>query len=82
MHITHKKKFERKTYKFCWKNLEKVHHNPYLGMELADDLQWTQHIRNTSRKVNRMLVLLRWNLYEEAISIKKPSRPVHRMSRS
>ena len=63
MHITHKKNFERKTYKLCGKNLEKVEHHPYFGLELAVDLKRNQHIRNTSRKANRMLGLLRRNLY-------------------
>ena len=58
MQITHKK-----TYKVCGKNLEKVEHHPYLGVELADDLKWNQHLRNTSRKANRMLGLLHLNLY-------------------
>ena len=58
MHITYKKNFEHKTYKLCGKNLEKVEHHPYLGVELADDLKWNQHIRNTSRKANRMPGLL------------------------
>ena len=47
MHITHKENFERKFYKLCGKNLEKVEHQPYFEVELADDLKWHQHIRKT-----------------------------------
>ena len=63
MHITLKKNFERKNYKFCGKNMKKVEHHLYLGVELVDDLKWNQHIRNISGETNRMLGLLRWNLY-------------------
>ena len=38
-HITHNKNFERKTNELCEKILEKVEHQLYLGVELADDLK-------------------------------------------
>ena len=76
MHITQKRTFERKTYKLCWKNLEKVAHHPYLGMELADDLKCNQHIRNTSCKANRMLGLFRRNLYRCREKVKETAYTV------
>ena len=43
--------------------LEEVKHHPYLGVELSKDLSWSTHIDQTSSKANRMLGLLRRNIY-------------------
>ena len=30
----------------CGHSLENVQHNPYLGVEIASDLNWKNHINN------------------------------------
>ena len=39
-----------------------MNHHPYLGVELADDLNWGHHIKNIVPKAQRTLNLLRRNL--------------------
>ena len=64
MHVTHKRIFTTTKYRLCDKELEKVDHHPSLGVELSKNLKWNQHVHNTSCKANRMLGLLRRNLYK------------------
>jgi len=35
--------------------LEQVQSNPFLGLEISQDLIWNEHINNTSRKVSSTL---------------------------
>ena len=42
--------------------LETRSHNPYLGVEIQDDLKWTKHINQSTAKANRNLVFMRRNL--------------------
>jgi hypothetical protein len=39
-----------------------VQNNPYLGLQISDDLKWTTHITNVTKKANSTLCFLRRNL--------------------
>jgi hypothetical protein len=42
--------------------LEQVPSNPYLGLQIAEDLKWKEHINNTCKKASSTLGFLRRNL--------------------
>jgi hypothetical protein len=42
--------------------LQQVQNNPYLGLQISDDLKWTAHITNVTKKANSTLGFLRRNL--------------------
>ena len=42
--------------------LEQVKENPYLGVQLSEDLKWSPHINKLATKANRSLAFLRRNL--------------------
>jgi hypothetical protein len=42
--------------------LEEVQDNPYLGLQISNDLKWSMHINNISKKANATLGFLRRNL--------------------
>ena len=42
--------------------LQQVSTNPYLGITLSEDLQWSTHIQNIDKKSNSTLGFLRHNL--------------------
>jgi hypothetical protein len=42
--------------------MEQVPSNPYLGLQIAEDLKWKEHIHNTCRKASSTLGFLRRNL--------------------
>ena len=42
--------------------LEQVQRNPYLGLNISDDLKWTSHIRKTTIKASCTLGFMRRNL--------------------
>ncbi|XP_071161129.1 uncharacterized protein [Mytilus edulis] len=42
--------------------LQQVQHNPYLGLQISEDLKWTTHISNVAKKANSTLGFLRRNL--------------------
>ena len=42
--------------------LEQVQNNPYLGLQISDDLKWNTHIGNVAKKANSTLGFLRRNL--------------------
>ena len=42
--------------------LQQVQNNPYLGLQISDDLKWTTHITNVAKKANSTLGFLRRNL--------------------
>ena len=41
---------------------ESVRENPYLGLQISDDLKWSKHIRQTANKASIALGMLRRNL--------------------
>jgi hypothetical protein len=51
--------------------LETVHHYPYLGVELSEDLGWEIHINKVPSKANRTLGFLRRNIYRCPHDIKE-----------
>jgi hypothetical protein len=42
--------------------LQQVQNNPYLGLQISEDLKWTTHITNVAKKANSTLGFLRRNL--------------------
>ena len=60
--ITRQRKYLSTKYKINGSQLQ-VSHHPYLGVELSSDLTWKPHICNITSKANRILNLLRRNLY-------------------
>jgi hypothetical protein len=42
--------------------LQQVQNNPYLGLQISEDLKWTTHIANVAKKTNSTLGFLRRNL--------------------
>ena len=42
--------------------LQQVQNNPYLGLQISEDLKWTTHIANVTKKANSTLGFLRRNL--------------------
>ena len=42
--------------------LQQVQNNPYLGLQISEDLKWTTHITNVAKKANSTLCFLRRNL--------------------
>ena len=42
--------------------LQQVQNNPYLGLQISEDLKWTTHITNVAKKANSTLGFLRINL--------------------
>ena len=63
MRISHKRKPIQVNYRLGNTILEEVKHNPYLGVELSKDLSWATHIDQITSKANKMLGLLKRNLY-------------------
>ena len=62
LHITNRRKKREHTYSMNGIDLDTRSHNPYLGVELQDDLKWTKHIEQATTKANRNLGFLRRNL--------------------
>ena len=46
----------------CGHSLENVQHNSYLGVKIASDLNWKNHINNITAKANKSLGFIRRNL--------------------
>ena len=64
-YILHKTKKRRRvinTYLMNGIRLQSQTHNPYLGVELQDDLKWDTHITNATSKENKCPGFLRRNL--------------------
>ena len=62
LRISKKRKIIDYTYDMCGHSLENVQHNPYLGVEIASDLNWKSHINNITAKANKSLGFIRRNL--------------------
>lgn len=62
MHIAPKRLRHIHMYSLCGHVLETVRDNPYLGLQISDDLNWRNHISNTISKASTVLGLLRRNL--------------------
>ena len=81
MRITHKRKPIITNYHMDNITLKEVSHHPYLGVELSSDLKWSTHINNISTKANKILGLLKRNIYHcdthtKAIAYKSLVRPI------
>ncbi len=53
----------RNTYNFCGQQLETVDSHPYLGVCLNNTLTWSNHIDEVCKKAQRVLGLVRRNLW-------------------
>ena len=51
--------------------LERVKSNPYLGIQISEDLKWKEHINNTCKKASSTLGFLRRNLQHCPIECRK-----------
>ena len=51
--------------------LQEVQDNPYLGLQISNDLKWSMHINNISKKANATLGFLRKNLRNVPETCKK-----------
>ena len=51
--------------------LERVKNYPYLGVTISDNLSWSDHIHKVICKINRTLGLLRRNLWNCKLEVKK-----------
>lgn len=71
MHITHKRKPCQTTYSMNGNPLETVKTHTYLGVEINNKLNWVNHIENATSKANKVLGLLRRNLYSCSPSVKE-----------
>ena len=60
--VTRKKNPVKYTYSIGGAPLKQVAHHPYLGVELAADLSWGEHIKNVVPRAQRTLNFLRRNL--------------------
>ena len=60
--ITRKKTPVTAEYSMLGTKLKHYDHHPYLGVEIAQDLDWGEHIKATTTKAHRSLKLLRRNL--------------------
>ena len=50
------------SYNMMGQNLETVHHYPYLGVELSEDMNWDHQISKITSKADRTLGFIRRNL--------------------
>ena len=71
MSIHRSKKPLTKFYQLNGHILQKVSENPYLGLIIRDDLQWSSHIAKTCSKANSTLGFIRRNLRNVNSSFKQ-----------
>ena len=62
MHISPKRHKSAHMYSLSGQILESVSDNPYLGLQIFDDLKWNKHIRITVNKASIAQGMLRRNL--------------------
>ena len=79
MHVTHKRNALLMTYNMNGRPIEVTSSHTYLGIGMNNKLSWAEHISNTVSKTNKVLGLLRRNLYgcspfvkETAFSLVRP----------
>ena len=63
MHVTHKRNTLLMIYNMNGRQIEDTASHAYLGIGIDNKLSWAEHISNTVSKVNKVLGLLRRNLY-------------------
>ena len=63
MHVTHKRNALLMTYNMNGRPIEVTASHTYLGIGINNKLSWAEHISNTVSKANKVLGLLRRNLY-------------------
>ena len=63
MHVTHKRNPLLITYNMNGRPIEATASHTYLGIGINNKLSWAEHIGNTVSKANKVLGLLRRNLY-------------------
>jgi hypothetical protein len=63
MRMTHKRKPLNHQYFMGDSVLQEVSHHPYLGVELSDELSWARHINQTVTGANKILGLIKRNLW-------------------
>ena len=63
MHVTHNGNLLLKTYKMNGRPIEVTASHTYLGIGMNNELSWAEHISNTVSNANKVLGLLRRNLY-------------------
>ena len=62
MHISPKRRAHTHMYSLSGHILDTVQDNPYLGLQISDDLKWRKHIQKTVNKASIALGMLRRNL--------------------
>ena len=60
----------KNTFPFCGQQLEPVDSNPYLGVSLNNTLTWRNHIDEACKKAQRVLGVVRRNLWESNERVK------------
>ena len=71
MHATHKRNPLLMTYKMNGRPIEATASHAYLGIGINNKLSWAEHINNTVTKANKVLGLLRRNLYSCSSFVKE-----------
>ena len=62
MHISPKRHKSTHMYSLSGHILDSVSDNPYLGLQISDNLKWSKHIKQTVSKASIALGMLRRNL--------------------
>ena len=57
-------------YEFCGQQLETVESHPYLGVHFNNTLTWSDHITEVCKKAQRVLGLIRRNLWACNVQVK------------
>ena len=77
MKLTRKKKhhidFE---YQLEGSKLEFIDNIKYLGVHIANDLRWNKHVHEVTNKANKLLGMLRRNLYFCAKDVRETCRKI------
>lgn len=60
----------KRQYKFCGVQLSSEESTPYLGVELQNTLSWNKHTRNTASKAQKVLGVIRRNMWSCSEKVK------------